>query len=683
MAMVGNGTAVIKRILCGCMAAWILAFEVAAQEPTQPPGWDDWLLQLEDNSSPEQSEMILEEHQLQQESLQFKKLDLNRADRQDLQQLGLFNQTEIDALLDHRARFGPLLAWYELQAIPGFSPARLAILQAYCEVRNGHQRDSWRNSWREARHSVMSRSDFSWPLAAGYEPTRQTDGRSYYAGSPVGQRLQYRQQGLMHKSALTLAREPGELGFDRLGGHVQLQSNGRVKRLVFGDYHLQWGEGLVANTGFGAMRGTALDGYLFRGMQIKGASGAQAFGTYRGAIAQIRLSDRWHWVPWLYRMGWTSSLHALSDGNSYFNSINRSGLHRTPTERMNRNNLAVQGWGSAWQYQNGRLYLVAGLQYLQLAWPASPNRELYRQLQPTGTNRWHASFAHQYRLKRMQWQGEVAWQPQGGLALIQQWYANLPGNLQSRVAFRHIEPQFHSYLGNSLQRGSEVSNEHGWLFNLQYQAGRKVTIAAFADFYRYPWLRYRMNAPGQGTEQRLLIHWQADKHKSLSWQTRHEEFERNSSHGDWSATQSFTRYRHNLQYREQVDEHWDYSWQWGLNILHPPGLSVRKANALLLRLRYQREQWRFSAQFSFFDAPDYDNRFFFTEPDALHGAGMAQLSGAGQRLVFLVQYKQRRFDVWLRYARHQQTDRDQIGSSLDQLPGNVRNQLRLQLQWKY
>lgn len=672
-----------KAIFLGCLAVWMLACRVAAQEPTQPPGWDDWLLQLDENSSNEQSEMLLEEYQLQQENLRYRKLDLNRADRQDLMQSGLLSQTEIDALLDHRARFGALLAWYELQVIPGFSPARLAVLQAHCEVSAGHQRDSWRNSWREAKHSVMSRSDFNWPLAAGYNTQRRTDGRSHYAGSPLGQRLQYRQQGLMHKAALTLSREAGELGFDRLGGHVQLQSNGRIKRLVLGDYHLQWGEGLVANTGFGAMRGTTLDGYFFPGMQLKGASGAQLFGTYRGAIAQIRLNNRWHWVPWLYRMHWSSSLQSLSDGNGHFSSINRSGLHRTPTERLNRHNLQVQGWGSVMQYQNQGFCLVAGMQYLQLGWPASPYPEPYRKLQPTGTDRWHTSLSHQYRMRRMQFQGELVWQAQGGMAIVQQWFANLPGNLQSRVAFRHFNPQFHSYLGNSLQRGSEVSNEQGWLFNLQYQPARKLTIAAFADFYRYPWLRYRIDAPATGSEQRLLLHWQADKHKSLSWQTRFEEFERNGSATDWSATQTFRRFRHNLQYHEQVSENWDYSWQWGFNILYPPNAQPAHAYALLLRLRYEHEKWRFATQFSFFDVPDYDNRFFFTEPDVLYGAGMAQLSGSGQRFVLLVQYKQRRFDLWLRYARMQQTDRDQLGSGLEQLPGNLRHQIRLQLQWKY
>lgn len=672
-----------KRIFLGCLAVWMLACRVAAQEPTQPPGWDDWLLQLDENSSQEQSEMLLEEYQLQQENLRFRKLDLNRADRQDLLQSGLLSQTEIDALLDHRARFGALLAWYELQVIPGFGPARLAVLQAHCEVSAGHQRDSWRNSWREARHSVMSRSDFNWPLAVGYSNQRRIDGQSHYAGSPLGQRLQYRQQGLMHKAALTLSREAGELGFDRLGGHVQLQSNGRIKRLVLGDYHLQWGEGLVANTGFGAMRGTTLDGFYFPGMQLKGASGAQLFGTYRGAIAQIRLNNRWHWVPWLYRMHWSSSLQSLSDGNGHFSSINRSGLHRTPTERLNRHNLQVQGWGSVMQYQNQGFYLVAGIQYLQLGWPASPNPEAYRMLQPTGPDRWHASLSHQYRMRRMQFQGELVWQAQGGMAIVQQWFANLPGNLQSRVAFRHFNPQFHSYLGNSLQRGSEVSNEQGWLFNLQYQPGRKLTIAAFADFYRYPWLRYRIDEPAAGSEQRLLLHWQADKHKSLSWQTRYEEFERNGSATDWSGTQTFKRFRHNLQYHEQVSENWDYSWQWGFNTLYTPNAQPANAHALLLRLRYAYENWRFATQFSFFDVPDYDNRFFFTEPDVLYGAGMAQLSGSGQRFVLLFQYKQRRFDLWLRYARMQQTDRDQIGSGLDQLPGNLRHQIRLQLQWKY
>lgn len=681
--MVGTFAA-LKQLCClGLLAVWALAFRVAAQDPSQPPGWDDWLLQLDENNSQEQSELLLEEYHLQQENLRFKKLDLNHADRQDLMQSGLFSQAEIEALLNHRARYGKLLAWYELQAIPGFSPARLSSLKAQCVVSEGHQRDSWRNSWREARHAALSRSDFSWPRSAGYDLQLQADGRSFYAGSRFGQRLQYRQQGLMHKAALTLSREAGELGIDRLGGHVQFQSNGRVKRLVLGDYHLQWGEGLVANTGFGAMRSTTLEGHFFPGMQVKGASGTQAFGTYRGAIAQMRLTERWQWVPWLYHMRWSSSLQEMNDGNNFFTSINRSGLHRTPTERMNRHNLPVKGWGSSLKYQGPDLQLILGLQHLQLAWPATAHIAPYRMLQPQGTNRWHVSSSHQYRLKRMQFQGEVAWQPEGGIAIVQQWYANLPGNLQSRIAFRHFDPQFHSYFGNSLQRGSEVSNEQGWLFNLQYPLTRKLSLAGFVDFYRYPWLRYRIDALANGREQRILVLWQADKFKTISWQSRYEEFERNGSQGDWTSTQTMRRFRHNLQYREQLDAHWDYSWQWGYNMLLPTESVPQHAYALLFKLRYQREKWRFSTQFSFFDVAHYDNRFFFTEPDVLYGAGMAQFSGSGQRFILLVQYKQRHFDLWLRYVRLQQNDREQLGSGLDQLPGHLRHQLRLQMQWKY
>lgn len=661
----------------------LLANRVVAQDPSLPPGWDDWLLQLDENNIAEQTELLIEEIQWQEENLRGKKIDLNRADRQDLLQSGLLHPSEIEALLRHRQIFGKLLAWYELQAIGGFTPERLAFLERHFEVSSGHQKNSWRNSWQDAKHVFMSRSDISWPLGVGYDEQRKMDGRSHYAGSALGQRIQYRQQGLMHKAALSLSKEAGELGFDRLGGHVQLHSNGRLKRLVLGDYHLQWGEGLVANTGFGAMRGTNLDGFHFPGMVLKGASGSQSFGTYRGAIAQIRLNNRWQWVPWIFRMHWSSTQQSLSDGNNYFSSINRSGLHRTPSERMNRNNLMVQGWGSAWYYQNKHGQLIAGMQQWQLEIPPNPLQPIYRSLHPLGSQRWHVSLAHQYHWRRTQWQGEMAWQPTGGMAVVQQWYANLSANFQSRIAYRYFAPSFQSYFGNSLQRSSEVNNEQGWLFNLQYQPNRKWTIAAFSDVYKYPWLRYRVDAPAEGNEQRLLLIWQPNKGKMLQWHTRYEAFERNTQAETWSAPQSFQRYRHSLQYRELIDENWEYTWQWGWNILLAPATVAQHANSLYFRLRYAQKNWRFASQISFFDAEDYDNRFFVTEPDVLYGAGMAQLNGAGQRFVLLVQYKQRHFDLWLRYTRLTQSDRLQLGSGLDQLPGNLRHQLRLQFQWKH
>lgn len=674
----------LRRRLVACLLVWhVGAVRVAAQEPVQPPGWDDWMLQTDREVSSEQSTLLLEEYQQAQAYSRLYKLDLNKADRQELYESGLFSAAEVEALLRHRNRFGPLLAWYELQAISLFTPQRLEALQVHCVVTSGHQRNSWRSSWQSADQIGLSRSDFSWPLAAGYDRARAADGQSHYAGSALGQRLQYRNQGLMHKAVLSISREPGELGFDRAGGHLQLHSNGRLKRLVLGDYHLQLGEGLVANTGFGVMRATHLEGYFFPGLQIKGASGLPAFGTYRGVVGQWRLTKRIIWVPWAFRMRWSSTQQILTDGTSSISSINKSGLHRTPTERGNRHNLPVWGWGTAVQFRHGNWQWIGGAQAFHLSIPLAAEQAFYKQLQPTGPNRWHISLAHQYHWKRLQWQGEWAWQGGGEMALVQQAYANLPGNLQWRMAYRHFTPGYHAFLANSLQRGSEVTNEKGWLINLQYQPMRKLSMAWFVDLYTHPWLRYRIDAPSNGAEQRLLLQWQADKSRRLIWQSRFETFERNQYTTTWVQTQEQRRMRHQLQFKEQINAQWEYAWQWNFNLFAPYETAWQKGNALWLRLRYQSEKWKFAAQFALFDAPDYDNRFFFMEPDVLYGAGMSQLSGTGQRFVLLMQYKRRRYDLWLRYAQMRLVDRVQLGSGLDELPGPIRHQLRFQFQWKH
>jgi hypothetical protein len=53
--------------------------------------------------------------------------------------------------------------------------------------------------------------------------------------------------------------------------------------------------------------------------------------------------------------------------------------------------------------------------------------------------------------------------------------------------------------------------------------------------------------------------------------------------------------------------------------------------------------------------------------------------GVGVKNYILIQYKlNKSLSLWMRYARTRYTDRDIIGSGLDAIAGNVRNDLKFQ-----
>lgn len=648
-----------------------------AQEPAV---WlEEWL-----------EEQDAEEEQLQEEVLEELRnlhamrvpIDLNRADASQLGQSGLFSITEIEALLQHREKFGKLLAWFELQAIPAFSVERITALAPYCVVSAGHQRGSIVYSLKHAQQRLLVRSSSVLQAQQGYDADRQAAGGSHYAGSRYALLMRYRSTGLRHSITLNGSRDPGELGIDRLGGHLLLRSNGRLEQIVFGDYHLQAGHGLLANTGFVPGRSAGLAGSFSSGSLLMGATGNQAFGAYRGIAAQYRISDPWRLMTWLFRMRWSARIEAMEDDFAVM-SISRSGRHRTPTERARRDNLLVSGFGTQLQFRHKHWVVQAQFQQLSTSQPLATRTDWHRQFDPQGDCFVHASVSHRYQSDRWQFYGEVSSAQFQQLAILQTIMVNISSHLQTQISYRHYPAAYHGFFANSVRAGSAVNNEKGWLWMVAFQPNRKVSVDYYLDVYAHPWLRYRVDGPSQGLDQRLQLQYRPDKISRLSLRMRHSVRERNLAGAHFRAPEPFTQWRTTGQWQQQFAEKWHLLLRIDKN-LFTQSLQNETAFALTYRLKWQAGAWRVSWQQSHFDAALFDNRFYVSEPDVLYGQGIGMLSGGGMRSVLVVQYRYRRgLDFWLRYAQNRFHDREEVGSGLELSVGNLRSDLRLQLQYRF
>lgn len=668
----------LRRLL---WAFFVLSCLTAKAQVPVDDATEDWLLQqsaTENNDIPAE---LLEEWQQLAEAAVFKKIDLNKADRAALMESGKLSPMEIDALMQHRLLYGALLDWFELQAISGFTPERLKELSAWFVVVPGHQRGSWRQSFAKVQHRLLFRVQQVLEPQDGYSEERRLAGRSHYLGPQHAFRTQYRQLGEMHQAVISASRDAGERGIDQLGGHLLLQSNGRWKRLVLGDYHLRLGEGLVANTLFGNGRSVWVDQFVYNGSQLRGASGLQNFGAYRGVAGQMQLNKLWQWMPWVFAMRWSGQL--LNDPvedmpEQLITSIRENGLHRTATEWNQRKQIQVQGLGSQFVYSSQQLQLSFHGQYMLLPGAINRSRFLHQLHWPQGPHLGHIGVSHRWKQRKWQSQGELAWQHTQHWAILQQLYFMPHSKVQLRLAGRWYAPQYLSYYANSLHRGSRVNNEQGLLFQLQYQYNRSIQLAFFSDWVYFPWMRYQIPVPSRGREERLAIRYDFSKSQSLLFQLRMDQELQSTSESGIRLLAPQHAVRSQMRYRQQLNEYWDLQWWWARNLTQRT--IPQTASMMALQLRFKSEKWGFATQFSLFDAADYPNRFYLTEPDVLYGMGMTSLMGSGQRLVALLQYKTRYTRLWLRYARTSFGDRVTVGSGLDASSGNSRSQISFQCQ---
>lgn len=661
------------------MCIWICCWAgcLQAQEPAV---WLEEWLEEQDAAEEQLQEEVLEELSNLQSIRE--PIDLNRANRSQLEQSGLFSFAEIDALLAHRERFGKLLAWFELQAIPNFSVERIEALAPYCLVSNGHQRGSIAYSFKNAQHRLLIRSNAILQAQAGYNQERQAAGNSHYAGSRNALLMRYRSTGKRHSLALNASRDPGEQGIDRLGGHLLLRSQGRLEQVVVGDFHLQAGHGLLANTGFMPGRSAGIAASFSSGSLLLGATGNQAYGAYRGIAAQYRLSETWQLMMWQFRMRWSASIEVTEEAFEVM-SISKSGRHRTPSERERRNNLQVWGQGVQLQYRRKHWVMQGQLQRLRTGSPLAARTEWYRHFDPQGDRFVHASFSHRYQRNRWQFYGEVSTSQFQHIAILQNAILNISSKLQSQVSYRNYPAAYHSFFANSIRAGSSVNNEQGWLWMLAFQPSRRINMDYYLDLYAHPWLRYRVDGPSTGVDQRVQIQYRPDKLSRLSIRLRHSVRERNLAAVHFRAPEAYSQWRTTGQWQQQFSETWQLLLRVDKNFFVQSS-QMEEAFSLTYRLKWQAGPWRISWQQTHFDAALFDNRFYVSEPDVLYGQGIGMLSGRGVRSIMVVQYRYRRgLDFWLRYAQSSFHDRENVGSGLELSVGRLRSELRFQLQYRF
>jgi len=649
-----------------------------------PEGWLEEWLESEEIADSELKEEQLTDFLWLKEQLLAHPIDLNRVDESTLLQTGLFQASEVAALLAHRQKYGALLAWYELQAIPGFTPERINAIAPYCFVSPGHQQGSLRYSLKSAKHRLLVRSQRILEPQQGYDPARQEKGLSHYAGSPQALLLQYRQSGSRHSVAFTASRDPGELGIDRVGGHFMIKSNGSLERLVLGDYQLQLGQGLVVNNGFTPGRSAGITGSYQAGSGLQGASGNQPHGIYRGIAARYRINAHWHVLPWAYRMRWSGSVASnFEDGEQGITSIQVSNRFRTPTELARRYNLAVQGAGVQLSYNRPLWALHWQTQYLQSSLPLLPRSQLYQRFQPTGAHFLHSSLSHRWRKGKWQQFGELALYQGKTSAVVQHLLLSASSKLHLQWSYRYYPAAYHSFFGNSISAGSNLTNEKGLLWQVSYEHNRKNQFDYYIDHYQHPWLRHRVNAPSEALDQRLQWSHQPNRNSRLWVRLRHSVRERNLSEGPFAAPIPYEQWRWSAQWSQQIDEQWQLQVRADRNSFFQNG-PIETAFSLAYRLKWQYGPWRISWQQAQFDAVNFDNRFYLSEPDVLYAQGMGMLSGQGLRTVLLLQYRYKRgLDFWLRYASSRFSDRSSVGSGLEASDGNRRSEIKLQAQYRF
>lgn len=635
-------------------------------------------------------------------------IDLNRTDPEVLLNTYLLSPLQVNQLFHYIDLNGSLISLYELQAIPGFDPHTIQKILPFVTIKekyfkkNGHPTN--KNLTHETKNTVMVRYERTLERKKGYtKPELKSD--STFSSRYLGSEDKLYMRLIMNPSrkvkiGLTTEKDAGEefiwnpstrrYGTDFQSFHLAVKDIGKLKHLIIGDYQLQFGQGLVLGAGFSPGKGSETITTVRRAdVGARPYTSVVESGHFRGISATFDLGN----------INFTQSfslarrdaneqveLDTMASENSFVSSIQVTGFHRTPNEIASKGAIKEKSIASNVNYKSSNDRFLIGLTgiFTSFEVPKIPVERLYNQFEFRGKENFTIGSYYSYSWENMNFFGEAAISKSGGIGIVNGALMNLSRKWELSILIRKFDRNFHTFYGSSFGENSKNINERGIYLGIKYNYSRKLSFTAYFDQFHFPWLKYRVNAPSHGTEVLGRLNFIPSKKISFYGQYRRETKDINSGtetpilkvvpgiKQNYLLNMDFTisnkvSIKSRIQF-SNYDKEDEYTR--GFVLVQDVNFSVRK--------------FRVSTRVALFDTEDYNNRQYVYERDVLYSFSIPAYYGKGMRQYILLQYNiSKNLTAWVRYARTQYKDKDIIGSGLEEISGNKKTDVKVQLRYKF
>lgn len=497
----------------------IIPFWLFAQEKENEPVYEQ---QLENQAALDENSTEDDSHWQQLEFLRSHKLNLNKAGKNDLEELQLLSAIQIENFLRYRSLLGLLINIYELQAIPGWDIDTIRKLLPYITIAESEAFDKLvRNRLAEGERLLLIRVAQVLEKSKGFT---DTTGAHYLGGrTKLLFRYSYRYKNLL-QYGITGDKDAGEqffkgkqsMGFDFYSFHFFLRKAGKIQSLALGDFTANLGQGLIQWQSLAFKKSASVLEIKRQAAVLKPYNSAGEFNFYRGAGITLQYKK---WETTFFGSLRRLSTNWVTDSSNnqpvYISSLITTGYHRTISELTDRNNTThiAAGGNVKYRFSNGHIAMNGVMHHF--AKPLGNNGEPYDIYSITG-DRWsNYSIDYSYTLNNMHVFGELAVDKKSNRALLQGLLINLDAKTSMSLVYRNINKAYQSFFSNAFTENSAVTNESGLYAALSMRPAYGWRIDAYADHFRFPWLKFRADAPGYGYDYLLQVTYTPNKQTEL------------------------------------------------------------------------------------------------------------------------------------------------------------------------
>ncbi len=621
------------------------------------------------------------ENELEELSMRMQEpINLNTATKGQLEQLPFLTDRQVEELIAYITLKGEMQTLYELQLVKEMNRQTIELLLPFVCVKPVERKQgfpSLKQLAKYGKHEAQVRLDIPFYTREGYKES--------YLGPPLYHSLRYKfHYGDHLQAGITAEKDAGEpmfarhnaKGYDYYSPYLLIRDMGRLKALALGNYRLNFGQGLVLNSGFLMGKTFSLTGKNFRPTGIRKHSSTDESNYFRGIAATVEV------IPSLQLSAFYS--HRTLDGvikEGEITSIYKTGLHRSQAEADKRNRLTQQLAGGNITFRKGALQVGATGIYHFFDRTYHPRLNGYAKYNLRGKEFYNIGIDYRLALGRFLLAGEAA-KGTKGHALLNQLSYRLSSNYQLLLVHRLYAHDYWAYFANSFGEGGTPQNENGWYLAAEATPIRHWRFFASIDLFSSPWWKYRISKPSQGVDIRLQATYTPREELTMYLNYRYKQKERDISGSDPKET--LPTYHHRTRFRLQYTpgawmlrttlDHTAFSQT---SVSHGFQLTQSAAYTFPFRLRA-------TAQASYFHAADYDSRLYINEPALMNTFYSPSYYGRGFRLTAHLRYDlSDRLMLLVKLGHTHYRNRNEISSGDDLIKSNRKTDLQMQVRVKF
>lgn len=629
-------------------------------------------------------------------------IDLNKSSRETLNDLGLLTDIQISDLLVHRKLHGKLISIYELQSLKFWDLETIYLVLPFVTL--DERLDGLHLTFKEA----MREGKFDWFLRfqptierkAGYADVPDSlleQSSKYYYGNDHKYYSRFRYSYKTNISVgITAEKDAGESffrgaqrnGFDFYSAHAFYKGGKYLKSIALGDYQIQLGQGLNLWSSYAFGKSSDILTMKRNPVSIKPYTSVDESRFFRGAAINLAYKKlELVLFSSFKRIDASGIQDSLQENLEFVSSINLSGLHRTHSEIAKKDALKEFITGASIQFQNDFLKLGFQGVYLRYDQPVQLNPRPYNQFYFSGDNCLSLSSDYNYVYRNLNVFGEVSYSMNdnhSGLAMLHGALLAIDTRFSLGLLYRDYDEAYQTMYNAGFSEGSRTQNENGLYAGFKFKLSKAWSINAYTDVFEFPWMKYGVDGPSKGHEFLIQPIYKPNKAFELYARFREQLRQKNESPSTGVITNVENVLQRNFRINISNKINKVLTLKSRIEWVSIKRESRAKEKGLLITqdIAYKPKSFplSFNLRYALFDTDNYDTRIYSYENNALYVFSVPAYYFQGSRCYLLARYSiGRSTDLWVKYGFFLYDNRDEIGSGAEQIQGNRKSDLTIQL----